>query len=412
MLLRRLSSAAGRAKGSPTPDELAQLLDAVGPLASAGIAVNSANALRQATVYTCVKVISEAVASLPVRLHRRVRPRVVEDIDDHPALDVMRRPNEWMTWHELCQFWVTHSELRGNGYAFKARSGDGRVRELLPLLADQVSVLQQPDWALTYTVGSGKTGINGAYGPDRVFHLRNFGTLGYKGLSTIGLMRDEIGLALQMGRHSGNLYKNGTNVGTVFKHPNKLSEEAYKRLKESIDKQFSGSGNTGRPFIAEEGMTVEKLGMTMEDAQFLESRRFTKQEIAGAFGVPMFLLNDTEKNTTWGSGLEQISRAFLNFSLGPRLSRVCDTLGRELLLPKEQKDHFFAFDTSEFTMGDFVARMNGYKTAIASHVMTPNEARHRENMNPYDGGDDFPEDLKPGPDVPPIDPTGPTSGQE
>lgn len=397
MLLRRLSSAApARQKSGAGILDLIAQLDAGGAI-TGGTYVSEAMALRQATVFTCVKIISESVASLPIGLYRKTPQHELVEVTDHPALELIARPNNWMTWHELCQYWVTHSELRGNAYAFKVRTGDGRVRELYPLRPDQVGVRQDYDWSLKYTVGAGKENINGTYGPERVFHLRNFGTTGYVGESTIALARDEIGLGLQMQKHASNLFKNGTNIGTVFLHPKTLSDPAYQRLKESIDKNFSGPKNTGRPFIAEEGMTVEKLGMTLEDAQFLDSRRFSKQEIAGLFGVPMFLLNDTEKSTTWGSGLEQIGRAFLNFSLGPRLDRICDTLARELLNDKERRDHVFAFDTDQITLGDFASRMSGYKTAIAARVMKPNEARRRENMNPYPGGDEFP-NIAPDPD--------------
>lgn len=304
MLLRRLSSAApARQKSGAGILDLIAQLDAGGAI-TGGTYVSEAMALRQATVFTCVKIISESVASLPIGLYRKTPQHELVEVTDHPALELIARPNNWMTWHELCQYWVTHSELRGNAYAFKVRTGDGRVRELYPLRPDQVGVRQDYDWSLKYTVGAGKENVNGTYGPERVFHLRNFGTTGYVGESTIALARDEIGLGLQMQKHASNLFKNGTNIGTVFLHPKTLSDPAYQRLKESIDKNFSGPKNTGRPFIAEEGMTVEKLGMTLEDAQFLDSRRFSKQEIAGLFGVPMFLLNDTEKSTTWGSGLE------------------------------------------------------------------------------------------------------------
>jgi HK97 family phage portal protein len=389
MLLRRLSTTPTRAKNTLNVDQLAELIDDVGARSVSGIAVNSHNALRQATVYSCVKIISECIASMPLKLHRRVSETEVEEVSDHPALDVLRKPNSFMTQHELLQYWITHFELRGNAYAYKVFLGNGRVGELLPLQPDMVGVMQWYDWRVIYTVGSGKDGVNGRFESDRIFHLKNFGTLPYKGESTIALHRDEIGLGLDMQRHAGSVFRNGTSIGTVFKHPKVLTQTAYDRLKKSIDDQFGGALNAGRPFIAEEGMDVAKLGMTMEDAEFIESRTFTKQEIASIFGVPMFLLNDTEKATTWGTGLEQISRAFLNFSLTPRMKRTCSKFQSELLTPKEQKDHFFAFDTDNFTLGDFVNRYNAYAKGIAYGVISSNDARHRERMNAREGGDKY-----------------------
>ena len=342
-------------------------------------------------------------------MFRQVSAVEFEEVEDHPALEVIRVPNSWMTWHEVCQYWITHSELRGNAFAFKVRAGDGRVRELLPLQPDMVGVLQNPDWSLVYTVGSGHEGANGKYGPDRVLHLRNLSTDGFKGHSTIQLHRDEIGLGLDMQRHASSTYRNGTNMGTVFQHPKTLSQPAYERLKASLGKEFGGVLNAGKPIITEEGMTVAKLGMTMEDAEFIESRRYTKQEIASIFGVPMFLLNDTEKSTTWGTGLEQVSRAFLNFSLTPRISRLLGMLNRNLLLPAEQGKLSFAIDTDRFTQGDFATRFNGYRTAILAGVVNPNEVRHREHMNPRPGGEVYvdpqlPVDVSPsGVSTPPPD---------
>jgi HK97 family phage portal protein len=361
-----------------------------------GAAVNEHTALRQATVYTCVKILSECIASCAPGLIERVSTNEVNEIFDHPALDVLRTPNDWMSWHDLCQYWITHSELRGNAYAFKVKSGDGRVRELLPLQPDMVGVQQMPDWTIIFTVGSGRLEPNGQYRSDRVLHLKNFGTIGYKGESTIALHRDEIGLGLDMQRHAGALYRNGTNLGTVFQHPKTLSQPAYDRLKLSLGKEFGGVLNTGKPIITEEGMTVEKLGMTMEDAEFIASRHYTKQEIAGIFGVPMFLLNDTEKSTTWGTGLEQVSRAFLNYSLQPRISRLLMMLNRNLLLPKEQGKLSFVVNTDRFTLGDFASRYNGYKTAILAGIMNPDEVRHLEHMNPRPGGDAYVDPQPPG----------------
>jgi HK97 family phage portal protein len=391
MLLRRLSTTPTRAKAtSLNVDQLAEMIDDIGARSVSGIAVNSHNALRQATVYSCVKIISECIAKMPLKLHRRTSPTTIEQVTDHPALDVLRKPNSFMNQHELLQYWVTHFELRGNAYAFKGFLGNGRVGELLPLQPDMVGVMQWYDWRVIYTVGSGKDGVNGRFESDRIFHLKNMGTLPYKGESTIALHRDEIGLGLDMQRHAGSVFRNGTSIGTVFKHPKVLTQTAYDRLKKSIDDQFGGALNAGRPFIAEEGMDVAKLGMTMEDAEFIESRTFTKQEIASIFGVPMFLLNDTEKATTWGTGLEEISRAFLNFSLGPRMGRIECKLDGELLTEKEIKQGYgFEFDSDGFTLGDFEKRFNAYAKGISNGVLSSNEARHRERMNPRDDGDKY-----------------------
>jgi len=129
--------------------------------------------------------------------------------------------------------------------------------------------------------------------------------------------------------------------------------------------------------------------MTQDDAQFLETRHFTKQEIASSFGVPLFMLNDVQKSTTWGTGLEQQLRAFLTLSLQPRMNRITQTLRRELISQQSRKKTRFVFDTDSLTLGDFKDRMDGYRAGIESGVMTPNDAREIEGRNPRDGGDDY-----------------------
>ena len=344
-------------------------------------------------MYACVRILSESIASLPIELMQRKGTKTV-NVLDHPAVSLLAEPNEWMTCHDLMQFWVAHSELRGNAYAFKVKDGTGRVRQLLPLTPDQVGAVQNSDWSIDYTVGTDKQ-IAGVYNAQRVLHLRNFGTDGWMGLSTVTLHRDEIGLAMQTQKHGAVLFKNGAQIGKVVEHPAQLGEQAYARLKESIQKTYTGADNAHKTLILEEGMKLSTVGMTNEDAQFLDTRRFSKQEIASIFGVPMFLLNDTEKSTTWGSGLEQISRAFLNYTLKPRLDRITKTLARELLTPEERKTHFFRFDVDEFTLGDMSARFSAYKTGVEGKIITPNEARSWEGLDPIDGGDEFPEAPKP-----------------
>ena len=136
-------------------------------------------------------------------------------------------------------------------------------------------------------------------------------------------------------------------------------------------------------------MEWHQIGMTSEDAQYLQTRQLSEQQISSIYGVPLFLLNVTEKSTTWGTGLEQISRGFLRFTIAPRLSRHEQTLNRELLLPEEKGRLFFEFDTTQFALGDFKERMDGYAVGVTNGLMSPNEARSLEGMNPREGGDEY-----------------------
>ncbi|RLB67687.1 MAG: hypothetical protein DRH08_03050 [Deltaproteobacteria bacterium] len=130
-------------------------------------------------------------------------------------------------------------------------------------------------------------------------------------------------------------------------------------------------------------------GVSQTDAQYIESRKMQKQEIASLFGVPLFLLNDTEKTTTWGTGLEQMSRSFIRFSLSPRLNRLGQTLVRELIPENDRQNTRVLFDTDQFTLGEFKDRMDGYRSGIETGVLNPNECREVEGRNPREGGEDY-----------------------
>lgn len=387
MLLSRIGASRDAQPQSAARDfnDIIRLLEKSGHQTASGARVSTESALMQSTVWACVRIISESIAQLPIELKRMDEGRVVA-VNDHEAMRVIREPNAWQTPHEFWQAAIAWMELRGNSFGFKVRDGRGRVKEILPLTADEVSLEQLSDWTLEYTVATKQ--ISQRAGAREVFHLRNFGTKSYEGMSTISYAREQIGLALRLEEHGARLFKNGAQVGRVFKHPNQLSEDAHDRLKKSLAGR-AGADNAWKTMILEEGMDIASPAMTNEDSQFLETRRFQKQDIAAIFGVPLFLLNDTEKSTTWGSGLEQITKGYVRYTLGPRISRIAQTLNRELLTPQERRNHTFCFNTDQFTLGEFKERMEGYSVGIQSGVINPNEARAKEGMNSREGGDDY-----------------------
>lgn len=380
MILERMFQ---RAIDISDPESVARALEGRYGTAS-GAVVNERTAMAQATVYSCVRILSESIAMLPIRLMKYENGRT-DEVENHNALDVLYSPNNWMTPHEFMQLWVSCVELRGNFNSYKNRNGRQEVRELLPLLPQQVTVRQESDWRLVYTVSGERA--SGEYSQEQILHARGLSSDGYQGMSTLAVHRESIGLALQTEKHGATLFKNGAQLGVIFKHPKTLSDEGHARLLADLNAKYAGAGNAHKSILLEEDMGVEKVTMTSQDSQFLETRRFQKQEIAGIYGIPMFLLNDTEKSTTWGSGLEQISKAFVTYTLKPRLSRITQTLARELLSRSERKNHFFTFDTDEFNLASLKERFEAYGKGIESGVINPNEARDKENMNPRTGGE-------------------------
>jgi len=359
-----------------------------------GIHINAATAMRQSTVWACVRIISETIAQLPIEVHTRQPNGTWADATDHDLLQLLAEPNAWQTQHDLIATLVAWSEMQGNGYLYKNSNARGRVLRLLPLEGNAVDVDMLPDWELRYTVSS-EYGPNGIYGPDKVFHLRNFGSDGYRGLSTIGNHREGIGLALQLEKHAVAAYRNGLQTGQWVELENSLGDDELLQFKEALAK-LKGASKAGETPVFHGAKLHSLGGMNLTDAQYIESRRMQKQEIAAIFGVPLFLLNDTEKSTTWGTGLEQLSRSFGRFSLAPRLKRLSETLVRELVPPEQRRKTRVVFDTDQFTLGEFKERMDGYKSGIEAGVINPNEAREIEGWNRRAGGDDYRQPLNVG----------------
>ena len=383
----KVFSSFGRREKARSFDEIIALLDSNGFGTASGKSITTDSAMNQATVWACIRIISETIAQLPISVQVRESGKWVE-AETHDVAEILHAPNGWMGAHDLISFMVMWAELVGNSYFFKTATSRGKITSLLPIEADVVDATQNSNWSIKYLVQKGSS-ISGDFPQEKILHHRNFGRNGFTGYSTITNSREGIGLAIRLEEYGATQFKNGLSAGTWIEAKYPLSQEALDSLKTSI-REYESSSNAGKTFYTQGDLQLHQLdAMSAVDAQYLESRRFQKQEIASWFGVPLFLLNDTEKSTTWGSGLEQLSRAFVRFSLNPRLSRLNQTLVRELVPKAERPNTRIVFDTDAFTLGEFKERMDGYRSAIESGVLNPNECREIEGRNERDGGDEF-----------------------
>lgn len=373
-------------KAARTFEETIALLDGFGYKSASGVYVNSDSAMRQSTVYACVRILSEIIAQLEVDVQTKKGGTWITS-ESHAMYSLLAEPNDWQTQHDFISNMVAWSELEGNAYYFKVRDGSGAIRRMIPIEARFVDAEVMRDMSIDYTVTAADFGISGTYKKDRMFHLRNFGTQGYKGLSTIAQHKEGIGLALQLESHAVSAYKNGLQSNKWVKTESVMKGEQLDQFKKDIA-QYQGATSAGKIPVASGWDIKEFKGISQTDAQYIESRKLQKEEIATMFLVPLFVLNSTD-NTTWGSGLEQISKSFVRFSLKPRLNRLAQTLVRELIQEKDRNRTRIVFDTDDFTLGSFKERMEGYRSAIESGVLNPNECREIEDRNPRDGGDDY-----------------------
>jgi HK97 family phage portal protein len=254
-------------------------------------------------------------------------------------------------------------------------------------MPDRVQIFRAPDGRRAYRYRP-ESGQDEILLQNEVLHVPGLSIDGLSGLAPITYHRETVGASLALREFGSRLFKNGTHIGTVFEHPNKLTESSQKNLKKSLDDNFSGVANANKSIILEEGMKIAKLGMTSEDAQYLESRKFSRSEIASIFRVPLYkIAGDTESTKGW-STLEQQSTDFVTDTLMPWLVRIEQAIARDLLTATDRRNGIFAeFNVMGLLRGDAAARSAYYTARFNTGSLSPNQIRELENENPQDGGD-------------------------
>ena len=346
--------------------------------------VSPSRALQCSAVFSCIGLLAESIAQLPIKVYRFSGNERKEDRSHWIYELLARRPCSWLTsfnWRELAMMCLC---LRGDFYAYKVRDSQGIIRELLPLLPGAISVRQLPNWELEYRV-SFADGTTKTVSQSEIFHVMYRSLDGVKGLSPIACERQTIGLALSAQEHGASVFSNGARPGGVLSIPGTLTQEAYNRLKTNWQSAYSGE-NAGSTAILEQGIEFKPLSMTNSDAQYLETRKFQVEEIARIFGIPLFMIQSTEKTTSWGSGIEQMSMGYVRYTLLAWVRRWEDSIWRDLL-SEHDPDIQVKFNLEGLQRGAMSTRFEAYQKGINMGVYSPNEIRELENMNPRDGGD-------------------------
>lgn len=364
------------------------VFEALGGWPSAsGKHVSPDTAMRTAAVYACVAVLSQSVAQMPLVLMRRTKNGGAEPAEDHPLYPVLLNlSNTEMTAQDSRELAMNHLCLRGNAYFQIVRDMAGRIAELWPLHPDFVLMRRDDYGNLVYDY-TPQGGSKSTFQANEVWRIVGMSFNGIQGVSPITFAREAIGLAMATEEHGAKLFANGAQIATAFEHPAKLSKEAYERLKHSLDDRYAGSRNAFKSIILEENMKVSKLSMTSVDSQFIDSRKFQLEEICRIYRVPPHKVQDMSRATF--NNIEHLSIDFVQSSLMPWNVRFEQTGYRDLLLPNERKRYFLRTDADSLLRGDAASRANFYASAITNRWMNPNEARRKEGMNPYDGGDSY-----------------------
>ncbi|WP_116654861.1 phage portal protein [Pelagibacterium sediminicola] len=364
-----------------TSEELEEALRG-GTVTASGTRVTPDSAMRVAAVYRCVSIIAGAVATLPIDIIRKVDERTRESASDNSVARIFsRKPNGWQKPAVFRRMMQAHLLLRGNAYALIVRSR-GEVQALVPLHPDRVACKQNDDLTLEYTY-TRKDGRKIKLPQEEVFHLVGLTLDGVHGVSALTYARETIGLSLSMEDHGASVFKNGARVSVVLKHPNKLGPDGVANLRSSLDEFRAGGEKEGRALILEEGMDTGSLSMTAEDAQWLEGRKFSRTDIAMFFGVPPHMIGDTEKSTSWGTGIEQQSIGFVTWTLEDHLTMWEEAITVDLLDDEALRAKF---NRSALVKGDIKARWEAYVKALQWGVFSPDDVLELEDRNPRADG--------------------------
>ena len=357
-----------------------------GGVSSSGSIVTPDSALRVSAVYACVRVLAETVATLPCHLYERLPDGGKRRAGGALAEMLSDFPNAWQTSTEFFEQSMYHLALRGNAISEIIASERGPISEVVPIHPDRVTAVERlRDNSLRYTITDPeRRSRTRVLMSNEVFHTRGLSSDGILGLSPIAHLRNAIGLAMSAEDSGARLFRQGIRPSGVLEHPQKLSDEAYKRLR-TAQQEHAGTANAYRTMILEEGMKWSQVSLSNKDAQFLETRKFQIAEIARIFRVPPHMIQDLDKATF--SNIEHQGIDFVVHTIRPWLVRFEKAIKRDLII--NHRKLFAEFLVDALLRGDFNSRMSGYATAIQNEIFSRNEVREMENRNPVPGGDEF-----------------------
>lgn len=360
---------------------------------TSGKRVNERSAMQMTAVYSCVRILSEAVAGLPLHLYQYTDKSSREKAVDNPLFFLLHdEPNTEMTSFVFRETLMTHLLLWGNAYSQIIRNGKGEVVGLYPLMPDRMTVNRDEKGRLYYeymvSSDDAKTLKDGTVrlSPYDVLHIPGLGFDGLVGYSPIAMAKNAIGLAIAAEEYGSKFYANGATPSGILEYPGTVKEPD--KVRESWNAGFGGSSNAHKIAVLEEGMKYTPISISPNEAQFLETRKFQINEIARIFRVPPHMVGDLEKSSF--SNIEQQSLEFVKYTLEPWLVRWEQAMQRSLIPQDDKSRYFIKFNVDGLLRGDYQSRMQGYATARQNGWMSANDIRELENLDRIpaeDGGD-------------------------
>lgn len=372
LLLEHRSSVAG-----PYSLKAGLIARLLGSGTAAGRNVSEDTADNHSAVFACVDLLAKTVGSLPCKLYRKT-PTGREHVDDHPASQLLRiRPNDGQTPMQFRAFGQRCIGLRGNFYARIVRDAFFRPTALIPIESSSVQPFLADGQRLRFRISGGDTLVPRV----DLLHVPWIHGDGWVGSSPIACMREGLGLAFAAEEYGARFFANDSRPPGVLSTEQELSDEQIIKLREQWQ-AAQAAGNRHKTAVLANGLKYAAIGMSNEDAQFLETRKFQIEEVARFYGVPLALLQSTEKSTSWGSGIDSLIQGFVKFTLAPLLTQWEQALTLSLLTEEEIAEGlYFRFALDGLLRGDLKARSEALQIQRQNGIINANEWRAIEEMN-------------------------------
>lgn len=346
------------------------------------------NAIEVSDILTCVRVLAESIACLPLCIYNKTEGGG-QKAYDHPLYDLLRwQPNANMTSYDLRLWMMTDALLRGNGVAQVIRDATGNVVELYPLFASKLKYSVMDDGSIRYLYPDpDREGEEIMLAQEDVLHIRCFASGELISPSLIELGNELLSGAKGAEAYTREFYENGSTVSGVIEYPDEMDEETFERLKADWSSKYSGTGNRHKTPILEGGAKFTPISLSHAETQMLESRKYTRSQIAGLFRVPAHLINDLERATF--SNITEQDLGFVKHTLRPWICNWEQKLRMTLLSDVEKSVYYFKHNTNDLLRGDLPSRMQAYSQAIQNGILSPNDVRRKEDEKVYEGGDTY-----------------------
>jgi HK97 family phage portal protein len=338
----------------------------------AGVTVTEESAPKLTAVWRAVALLSGAVAVLPLKAYREAEGGRIET----PST-ILRRPHPTMTRYELVELAMVHLLLSGNFYAVKQRNGLGEVTGLLPVAPNQVVPKMDTNGVKTFEV-PGTQAPRVTVGADTLLHIPGMGYDGIRGWSPIAMCRQALAVGMAAEEFSARFFSQGSHLGGIITADGDLSKEQAEEAKRYLGERITGLAKAHEVAVLAANFKYQSLGIAPEDAQLIESRQFSIQDVGRIFGVPSHMLNEASGSTSWGSGLTEQARGLQTFTLNPWLSRIEERLALDLL----PHDQYVEFNRAGLLQATTKERYDAYELGIRAGFLAPSECRARENLPP------------------------------